>query len=174
MLIGRRGLPVLALRMLTPLLESGCRSATILLSVAALLAACSTDDSLSSNGPSAGASGQAQGGALTSGGGTNAVGGAAAGSGGAVTSFGGAVAAGGTSSTAGGEGVSCSQSKVICNMITPSCPAMQVPELNANGNCYTGDCIPIGSCACQAATDCPDNDQYTCNNGTKRCTPYLI
>ncbi|HEY5957286.1 MAG TPA: hypothetical protein VIV60_12060 [Polyangiaceae bacterium] len=68
---------------------------------------------------------------------------------------------------------SCSQARVTCNSAAPICPALQVPELNAAGNCYTGNCMPIGKCTCSVATDCPDTNSFTCNMSTKYCTPYL-
>lgn len=119
---------------------------------------------------------------LNSGGATTASGGVAHDAGGTqstgvVANTGGATAAsGGTTLPAGGTASapqSCNPSGVTCKIAVPVCAAMQVPKLNASGSCYTGECLPIGDCSCNVPADCPDNDQYTCRNDIKRCTPYL-
>lgn len=68
-------------------------------------------------------------------------------------------------------GASCSLAVMTCTIAGPVCASGQVPEI-LNG-CYSGRCVPIGSCGCTLASDCPDSNQYTCNQLLKRCTYYL-
>jgi hypothetical protein len=68
-------------------------------------------------------------------------------------------------------GANCSQAAMSCTIAGPACAQGQVPEI-LNG-CYTGRCVPIGSCGCTSANDCPDTRQYTCNQSLQRCTYYL-
>jgi hypothetical protein len=44
-------------------------------------------------------------------------------------------------------GFTCDATKVTCKVATPSCPAGEVPTVNASGNCYTGSCAPETECA---------------------------
>jgi len=148
--------------MLTRALALRTRTTFVVPLVVSVVAACSSDDAPADNKLIGGAPNQANGGNPQATGGNLASGGTAP--------------QGGTSSNFGGttSGVSCSQAKLLCKIATPACPAMQVPELTSEGTCFTGQCIPIANCSCSSPTDCPDNNQYTCNNSTKRCTPYLI
>lgn len=124
-----------------------------------------------SSGGNASSGGKAAG---TSGGTGNASGGAVA-KGGSAPSSGGAAATGGSASTSGGSGggasglVDCDLRKVVCRIAVPECPQNQVPSVN--GTCY-GPCVPIDSCACTVAADCPYNEEYTCWRRT-HCGPYV-
>jgi hypothetical protein len=76
---------------------------------------------------------------------------------------------------AGGSGgspgtVSCDPKRVLCKIATPSCPDLYVPSVV--GSCY-GPCVPIDTCPCAQASDCPDSNQYTCLMSKGTCTPYL-
>ncbi|HEY5957000.1 MAG TPA: hypothetical protein VIV60_10625 [Polyangiaceae bacterium] len=181
-------------------MNSPTRWALVLGSMAQVLAACGSEDQASHANNGGRSGGTATNAGANAGGINGDFGGAVAHSGGANAHSGGATfaAAGDTASTGeaiGGAGAantsatnaaaanagtggkssagSCKPVNVTCKIAVPLCEAMQVPELNASGNCYTGRCIPIGDCSCNTATDCPDNNQYTCRNDTKRCTPYL-
>jgi hypothetical protein len=68
--------------------------------------------------------------------------------------------------------VDCNPEHITCLPIIapPECPEGQV--YSVTNNCH-GDCVPIDQCACNAPADCPNNDQYTCNNSTGACTYYL-
>ena len=66
--------------------------------------------------------------------------------------------------------VSCDQRLVLCRVAPPTCPQMQVPSID--GSCY-GPCVPIDTCVCQAAEDCPDANEYTCHRSQGRCGPYV-
>jgi hypothetical protein len=68
-------------------------------------------------------------------------------------------------------GANCSQAAMTCTTAGPVCPQGVVAEI-LNG-CYSGRCVPIGSCGCTSANDCPDRGQYTCDQSLKRCTYYL-
>ena len=103
-------------------------------------------------------------GASTSTAGTSAAGSSAS-TGGSDASSGGASAVGGTSE----QLVDCDVRKVMCRAAQPSCPENQVPSVN--GSCF-GPCVPIESCGCSAAQDCPFNDRYTCWQRT-HCGPYV-
>jgi len=111
-------------------------------------------------------------------GGTSSLGGngASRALGGSTTSPGGAGSSVGGSTTQGGAtaaGTKCDQSRLLCKMLAPSCPVLQVPEMNADGTCYSGNCVAIDNCTCSMASECPDNNQYTCNLSARHCTPYL-
>jgi hypothetical protein len=60
---------------------------------------------------------------------------------------------------------------MTCTIAAPACAQGQVQEI-LNG-CYSGRCVPIGSCGCTSTSDCPYPSQYTCNQSLKRCTYYL-
>jgi hypothetical protein len=127
-------------------------------------------------GGSTGGRPNAAGGNAATGGRPNATGGNAA-SGGRPNATGGNAATGGNTTggaapSTGGRSsglVDCDQRKAACLIVTPSCPAGQVPSIV--GACF-GPCVKIESCACSAATDCPDNDQYTCWS-RMHCGPYV-
>lgn len=115
-------------------------------------------------------------------GGVNETGGASAGGGKPTgvagdSAHGGSVPAGGAPATAGegGQGtagtalVDCDLRTIICKSAQPVCPDNQVPSVN--GVCF-GPCVPIESCACSVAADCPFNDRYTCWQQT-HCGPYV-
>jgi hypothetical protein len=154
------------------------RSGTACLFVAsAHVLACSSDDTSSGNGPTAGATNQDSGVVGQSAGRSSAQSGAPTTESGGSSGTSTATTAGGSAVTGAGgaaSGMSCSQAALVCKVAAPNCAAMQVPEMTADGSCYTGSCVPIAECTCNAATDCPDTSQYTCNMGTGRCTPYLI
>ena len=129
----------------------------------------------------------ASGGVAPAMGGTSATGGATQATGGSLGTGGTALATGRTSPTGGSPSldcstdphcsttaqVSCTRTGLLCEMAPPACPTLQVPEITSDGTCFTRNCIPIEQCACNAAADCPDNNQYTCNLSSRHCTPYL-
>jgi hypothetical protein len=78
---------------------------------------------------------------------------------------------GAADSGAGSGGVSCDTRRVRCPALPPTCPAGQV--VSVPGSCY-GPCVPIDSCVCAAAADCPDANQYTCHMSATRCGPYVL
>lgn len=143
--------------------------------------ACGGKDAVSNPG-SAGhdASGGTEqiGGSANTGGETSTSGGKSASGGAGAANSGGATDSGGVTSTggqapAGGAGdpglVSCDLRKVACKIAQPSCPENQVPSVA--GACF-GPCVPIESCACAAAEECPFSDRYTCWQRT-HCGPYV-
>lgn len=132
----------------------------------------------SSDGDADGGSGS--GGQVAMGGASMSMGGAAATSGGTTTTSGGMTNSGGATTsggaaTTGGQGsggqglVDCDLRKVLCRIVQPTCPEGQVPSVE--GSCY-GSCVPIESCACSAAAECPFSDRYTCWSRT-HCGPYV-
>jgi hypothetical protein len=66
--------------------------------------------------------------------------------------------------------VSCDRRSLTCKRAEPQCPEGQVVEII--GNCF-GECVPIDSCTCKQAADCPNADQYTCHLFKERCGPYV-
>lgn len=126
-----------------------------------------------SGGSSANSGGaSANGGSNATDGGMSAAAGSAgnSASGGSTTSGGAAPTAGeGGQGTAGGELVDCDLRKVVCKVVQPACPENQVPSVN--GLCF-GPCVPIESCACSAAAECPFSDRYTCWQQT-HCGPFV-
>lgn len=66
--------------------------------------------------------------------------------------------------------VSCDPTKILCRRAAPDCPEGQVPSVS--GTCY-GPCVPVDSCACTQASECPDHDKYTCHMSAKHCGPYV-
>lgn len=76
----------------------------------------------------------------------------------------GSVDAGGASSG------SCDPRRALCRSLPPNCPTGQVPSIN--GSCW-GDCVPIATCTCTAAADCPDPNQYTCHMSRGVCDYYV-
>ncbi|HYQ02349.1 MAG TPA: hypothetical protein VER96_26935 [Polyangiaceae bacterium] len=129
------------------------------------LIACGGKDAVSAPG----------GGGHDAGGGTdagNSGGGGATNSGGTLDS-GGVTSAGGQAPAGGGVSdpglVICDLRKVACKIAQPICPENQVPSVE--GACY-GPCVPIESCACAAAEECPFSDRYTCWQRT-HCGPYV-
>lgn len=57
-----------------------------------------------------------------------------------------------------------------CDRERPECPTMQVPQVEEG--CWTGECVPVETCACSSATDCPE-DEFTCWLFAKHCGPYV-
>lgn len=77
----------------------------------------------------------------------------------------------GAPSDAGAAGLyECNPTKVVCKALPPECPAFQVPAVE--GTCW-GDCVEIAECACSEASDCPNNDEYTCWS-KQHCGPYVL
>ncbi|HVY24912.1 MAG TPA: hypothetical protein VHB79_00120 [Polyangiaceae bacterium] len=71
----------------------------------------------------------------------------------------------------GGSGlVDCDTRKVLCRIVTPDCPAGEVPSVK--GTCY-GECVKIDRCSCTSADQCPEPEQYTCLKGPMHCSYYL-
>jgi hypothetical protein len=54
---------------------------------------------------------------------------------------------------------------VTCRMAPPTCPAGEVPSINAEGNCYTGACARAVECTLLA--DCSG-----CTGGDRSCVNY--
>lgn len=65
---------------------------------------------------------------------------------------------------------SCDPRRVLCRAAPPSCPQGQVPSID--GSCW-GACVPIESCGCTVADDCPDPSQYTCHLSARACGPFI-
>jgi hypothetical protein len=112
------------------------------------------DERAGSSGSAAGGvSGSASGGSASSGGATG---------GGGVT--------GGNASGGIAPGlVDCDPKQILCKRLAPSCAAGEVPSVA--GSCY-GDCVKIDQCACSAAAECPEPDQYTCW-AKQHCGPFV-
>lgn len=125
----------------------------------------STGGSATNGGTSNTGGRSATGGSVPMGGSSTATGGSSTATGGSSTATGGAGGAGGEAQ----ELVDCDVRKVVCRIAVPSCPENHVPSVI--GTCY-GPCTRIESCACTVATDCPDNDQYTCWR-RMHCGPYV-
>jgi len=128
-------------------------------------------DSPGTGGSAAGASA----GPATSEAGASASGSAGRG-GNAASGAGGSLASGGEPSAqaghdgSGGAGlVDCDPRKIFCKRVAPTCEAGQVPSVE--GSCY-GECVKVDRCACSAAEQCPDPDQYTCW-AKQHCGPYV-
>ncbi|GMV12505.1 MAG: hypothetical protein AMXMBFR56_07290 [Polyangiaceae bacterium] len=51
-------------------------------------------------------------------------------------------------------GFPCDDSKVTCKMATPNCDPGQVPQVTADGTCWTGQCVPADEC--KTVKDCTD------------------
>lgn len=109
---------------------------------------------------------------------------ASAGSSSGGASHGGSTAGGGASTTGGepdaqaGTGsdggsatglVDCDPKKILCKRVAPVCDAGQVPRVE--GSCY-GDCVKVDTCACNAADQCPQPEEYTCW-AKQHCGPYV-
>lgn len=62
---------------------------------------------------------------------------------------------------------------VLCRSLPPDCTAGWVPSVSADGFCWTGDCVPIDSCVCAAADECPDPSMYTCHLSAGHCGPFV-
>lgn len=54
----------------------------------------------------------------------------------------------------GTERINCDNSKVTCKIQQPDCAPGEVPGINANGDCWTGLCVPALSC--DVVPDCSD------------------
>jgi hypothetical protein len=67
-------------------------------------------------------------------------------------------------------GAICDASKVLCKTLAPQCPTGQVPSVART--CW-GPCVPLESCGCTVAADCPLPLQATCHVGKKRCGPFV-
>lgn len=76
---------------------------------------------------------------------------------------------GGSPSSGDGKLVSCDPRGALCELLPGECPPMQVREVV--GTCW-GDCVKIERCACGAADDCPNDNEYTCWMG-RHCGPYV-
>jgi hypothetical protein len=66
--------------------------------------------------------------------------------------------------------VSCDTRKIACRMVTPTCPAGQVPSVV--DSCY-GECVPIERCGCSGpngGAECPEGT--TCWGHLFACGPY--
>lgn len=131
------------------------------------------------NSTGAGTAGKAGGGttAGTASGGSASGGNAAAGksSGGATT---GGATTGGQPDAPGGAGneggsaaglVDCDPKKILCKRVAPQCEAGEVPSVE--GSCY-GDCVKVEHCACSAAEQCPQPNEYTCW-AKQHCGPFV-
>lgn len=78
----------------------------------------------------------------------------------------------GTGDDAGADAtVSCDTRKLRCRRAEPSCDEGYVPRII--DGCYA-ECVPIDDCECNEPDACPQNERYTCNNSSQRCTPYLL
>jgi len=69
-----------------------------------------------------------------------------------------------------GTVVNCDLRDAFCPTLPPTCPPGQVPSVS--GGCF-GACVPIGTCACTAADECPMPGTYTCHMSAGRCGPYV-
>lgn len=78
--------------------------------------------------------------------------------------------AGADNAAGGADGlVDCDVRKVLCKRRPPECEQGSVPSVDVN--CY-GDCVKIDQCACSAAEQCPDPNQYTCW-AKQHCGPFV-
>jgi hypothetical protein len=121
-----------------------------------------------SGGKSGGASGGSSAG--TTSGGASASGSASGGTGVGGSSAAGAPAEAGAPSGGTSGLYDCDPKKVTCKIATPQCPSFEVPSVE--GTCW-GECVKIAQCACSAADDCPDQNQYTCWS-KQHCGPYVL
>jgi hypothetical protein len=95
----------------------------------------------------------------------------------AGSASGGAATAGGQPSEAGAGNdaggatslVDCDPKKILCKRLAPPCDAGEVPSID--GSCY-GECVKIDRCACSAAAQCPQPEQYTCW-AQEHCGPFV-
>ena len=80
--------------------------------------------------------------------------------------------AGGASGSGGASsgGTTCDPRRALCRSLPPTCPTGQVPSID--GMCW-GPCVPIATCTCTAAADCPDPNQYTCHMSRGVCDYYV-
>jgi hypothetical protein len=138
-------------------------------------AAAGTSTAAGSNGAGTAAGGNLMAGAANGGSssGGGAQGGNAAGgsSGGVSTTGGQSEAQAGEGNATGGAGglVDCDPKKILCKRLAPTCDAGQVPSVS--GSCY-GDCVKIERCACNAAEQCPEPNEYTCWS-KQHCGPFV-
>lgn len=86
-----------------------------------------------------------------------------------VFSCGAGGASGGTGGTSG-SGTSCDPRKALCRSLPPTCATGEVPSID--GSCW-GPCVPIATCTCTSAADCPDPNQYTCHLSRGVCDYYV-
>ena len=164
---------------------------TALAAAFGFVAGCGDTDEGAPSGNDAGSAGQSDGGAgspsagkagAVSGGssdGTTIAGASASGSASGGTSVG-SKTGGGSSAGMTAEGgapaggnsglFDCDAKKVTCKIATPQCSALEVPSID--GSCW-GKCVKISQCACGAADDCPDQNQYTCWS-KQHCGPYVL
>lgn len=76
----------------------------------------------------------------------------------------------GSSSGGGASGLEqCDPKQVTCKAFPPECPANHVPSVD--GTCW-GECVKIEQCACSVASDCPNQNEYTCWS-KQHCGPYV-
>ena len=158
------------------------------MATAVWLAAVGCGESSGDAGPARAGAGQANAGdaGSTSASGAAAAGGSKAGSGSSSAGTSSGAAQGGSSSGTGNdeagapaqaEGggpsgglVDCDARKVLCKLLPTDCPgAFEVHAVE--GTCW-GDCVKIDQCACNAAADCPDPNQFTCW-ASEHCGPYV-
>ncbi len=92
-------------------------------------------------------------------------------SGGVATSGGqpDAQAGAGNEAGSGSALVDCDPKNILCERVAPDCSAGEVPSVA--GSCY-GDCVKVERCACNAAEQCPQPDQYTCW-AKQHCGPFV-
>jgi hypothetical protein len=152
---------------------------SVLAAIFGFVAACGDTDSGEPNG-AAGSAGQSVSGAASSAGagkgGSASAGGSSAGSAsagspnaGGSSGNGGEPGAAGASSGGSGSLYDCNPTKVACKRLPPECPAFEVPSVD--GTCW-GDCVEISQCACSEASDCPNDNEYTCWS-KRHCGPYV-
>ena len=136
----------------------------------AMTAGSSSAGASASNAGTSATAGTASGG--SSSGGASHGGGTAGGASGAAPTTGGqAGAQAGAGSNGGGAGglVDCDPKKISCKRAAPVCGAGQVPSVD--GSCY-GDCVKVAQCACTAADQCPQPNEYTCW-AKQHCGPFV-
>jgi hypothetical protein len=155
----------------------------VLAAIFGFVAGCGDTDSDEPNGAAgsagqsvsgaAGSAGAGKGGSASAGGssagsasgGSNASGSSGNGAGGGEPGEAGAPSSGGSASL-----YECNPMKVTCKALPPQCPAFEVPAVE--GTCW-GACVKIAQCACHEASDCPNNDEYTCWS-KQHCGPYVL
>jgi hypothetical protein len=62
---------------------------------------------------------------------------------------------------------SCNTASITCPQLPPCCMSNEqghpwLPEVSADGHCYTGVCVPMEQCACTSNADCPYFRQLVC------------
>ncbi|HEX5657227.1 MAG TPA: hypothetical protein VFX59_08525 [Polyangiales bacterium] len=64
----------------------------------------------------------------------------------------------------------CDERDVICKRARPACTEGKVPVVVEG--CW-GECVKIDDCACHAAYECPEPEQYVCHMSAQHCGPYV-